>query len=876
MSLSHGARLGPYEIVAAIGAGGMGEVYKARDTRLGRTVAIKVLPAGAAADPERRRRFEQEARAVAALNHPHICTLYDIGRDGETDYLVMELVAGETLAARLTKGPLPRAQAIEFATQMAQALARAHGEGIVHRDLKPGNVMLTESGVTLLDFGLAKLTPAGPLAAELSSLPTGGSPVTGQGTIVGTLAYMAPEQLEGKDVDARTDLFAFGAVLYEMLTGRRPFDGSTQASLIAAIMSADPPPLTAFEPLTPPALDRVVRKCLAKDPRARWQSATDLADELKWISTGSGSSASVVAAAVRLTPRRRVWPWAGAAGVLVVAAAAGAWWWVTRGSNVPAQPQEVKHTQLTFRGDVFRVALSPDGATIAYSARSRGTDTGLVMRDVTGSAAVEVLLGLSLNTVAWMPDGKQVLVAGAGPDRWGKGFQVLLVSRFGGAPRRVAGFNVPVATVSPDGKQIAGALETSSGFDVMALDGGPVRSIKLPGLSAVFALRWSQSGKRIAIAGNTPEQTWGVWVVNPDGADLRRVHSGGPGTTIGTGSIEWSPSDDAVYVQCRTGGGVSEVWRISGATGHAPVAKPVLTGLVPSTSLAISADGDRLAQVRTATTANLWRMDLTGAGSAPTQITETSGALLRPHVSPDGRTIAAARGSEILKVPIAGGEPVPIVPGSNGSWSPDGRQFAFVADRGQGPRVFVGDADGQQATEIRDAIPVNNDVLWLPDGRLAWQTKEPKGRFFNYAILDLASGQREFLIEKPVGYTLRAAFAPRGDGVALYWNRQPFGLWVVSGPERKQRLLAAGLCPVGWSSDAPWIYAYRPGTQEVLRVNADTGKVEAVGRFPVGTLGFHACDLTPDRRAIVCSLADSKGDVWIVDHFDPQATPAKK
>jgi Tol biopolymer transport system component len=537
----------------------------------------------------------------------------------------------------------------------------------------------------------------------------------------------------------------------------------------------------------------------------------------------------------------------------------------------------VKHTQITFSGDVLKAALSPDGATIAYVVGSNVADRRLLIRDVTGGAAVEVLRGLTMSSVGWMQDGRWVVVASRVSELGGKGFQALVVSRFGGTPRRIAGISEARVTVSPDRNQVAGASASSSNVRLMALDGGSVGSVRLAGLTSVWALQWSRSGRRLAVAGPTPELTWAVWVMNADGADLHRIYSGGPGTSLAEASeIDWSPSDDVAYVQWQAGG-VSEVWRISGISKDAPVARPLLTGLVPSTFLTISGDGDRLAQVRTITTANLWRMDLAGSGIAPTPITQTSGALLRPHVSPDGQVIATVRGNEIVKVPIGGSDAVPIVRGSNGSWSPDGRHFAFVADRGQGPRVFVGDADGQQATEIKDAIPGHEDVLWLPDGRLAWLAGDSQNYLKNYGILDLASGRREFLIRKPVGWTVKALFSPKGDRVALEWNRPPAqGLWVVSGSERKERLLAAGLWPAGWSSDANWIYAYRLGSREILRVNAETGKVEAVGRFPAGALAWYSCDLTPDRRAIVCSLEDKKSDVWIVDHFDPQAAPAKK
>jgi serine/threonine-protein kinase len=281
VAVEPGALLGPYEITELIGVGGMGEVYRARDTRLGRTVAIKILPPGLAADPERRRRFEHEARAASALEHPNICTLHDVGSDRGLDFLVMEFLEGQTLAERLRKGALPLARALEYGAQIADALGTAHRQGIVHRDLKPANVMLTKSGAKLLDFGVAKLKPRRTGSAPAAPIR---DPPTSPGTIVGTVAYMAPEQLEGKEVDARSDLFALGCVLYEMLTGRRAFEGTSEASVISAIMSSQPPPISALQPMTPAALDHLVQTCLAKDPDERMQDAHDVVNELHWLS----------------------------------------------------------------------------------------------------------------------------------------------------------------------------------------------------------------------------------------------------------------------------------------------------------------------------------------------------------------------------------------------------------------------------------------------------------------------------------------------------------------------------------------------------------------------------------------------------------------
>jgi serine/threonine protein kinase len=303
----------------------MGEVYRARDTRLNRTVAIKVLARDLSGRPEVLQRFEREARAVSTLNHPNICTLHDIGSENGAPYLVMEYVEGETLAERLARGPLPLADAWRVAIQIGEALDQAHRRGIVHRDLKPGNVMLAgakgSTAVKLLDFGLAKISeaPAGTPNApgSLTSLPTVAQPLTAEGTIVGTFQYMAPEQLEGKEADARSDIFAFGAVLYEMVTGRKAFQGQSQASLISAIMKDDPAPISSLVPLSPPALDRVVRQCLAKDPEDRWQTARDLVRELRWISQSSSAAGAAPAVVAR---RRRHFELASVAAVLFAVA----------------------------------------------------------------------------------------------------------------------------------------------------------------------------------------------------------------------------------------------------------------------------------------------------------------------------------------------------------------------------------------------------------------------------------------------------------------------------------------------------------------------------------------------------------------------------
>jgi serine/threonine protein kinase len=397
MSISGGTKFGPYEILEPLGAGGMGEVYKARDTRLDRTVAIKVLPAQFAAHPEARQRLEREARAVSSLNHPNICALYDVGQQGETDYLVLEYLEGETLAARLKKGPLPLDAALRYAIEITGALARAHRTGVVHRDLKPGNVMLTRSGAKLLDFGLAKVKEAAKASdGEATAALT--RDLTSPGTILGTFQYMAPEQLEGKDADPRSDIFSFGAVLYEMLTGRKAFEAKSQASLIAAILTTQPPAISELQSLAPAALDRVVRACLAKDPDERWQSAGDLARELKWIAEAEPQPEA------RPSTRRSVVPWIVAAAALLTAATVS----LLHFREPAPQAQSFLFTIPTQAKLSSHLALSPDGTKLAFVGQNAEGKLVLWMRPLDRVEARQLPGTENADFPFWSPDSRQI------------------------------------------------------------------------------------------------------------------------------------------------------------------------------------------------------------------------------------------------------------------------------------------------------------------------------------------------------------------------------------------------------------------------------------------------------------------------------------
>src|SRR5271169_2592436 len=383
MTLTSGTKLGPYEIQSPLGAGGMGEVYRARDPRLDREVAIKVLPAALSSDPSLKQRLEREAKAISKLSHPHICTLHDVGHQDGVDFLVMEYLEGETLEQRLIKGPLPPGQTLRYAAQIADALSKAHKLGITHRDLKPANVMLTKSGAKLMDFGLAKQSDVAPLAAALTEMTQEQAKLTSEGMIVGTFQYMAPEQLEGKEADARTDIFALGELIHEMATGKPAFFGKSRASLIAAILTTEPPPITQLQPLTPVALEHVVKKCLAKDPDERWQSASDLSSELNWILAG-GSQTGVAAPVTTPRKRRERATWIGAGLVLALIAAYLGW-----RSGLDEQSVGPAHLTVALpqgksllSSSTEPVIISPDGSVIVYAATGEDRKTRLYSRKI--------------------------------------------------------------------------------------------------------------------------------------------------------------------------------------------------------------------------------------------------------------------------------------------------------------------------------------------------------------------------------------------------------------------------------------------------------------------------------------------------------------
>lgn len=715
MSLTPGTRLGPYEITAPLGAGGMGEVFRATDTRLGREVAVKVLPRHLSTHPEVRARFEREAKTISSLNHPSICTLFDVGREGDTDYLVMELIEGETLARRLEKGALPVAEALRIGGQIADALDRAHRAGVVHRDLKPGNVMLTKSGAKLMDFGLARATGmAGPASgsgvtmAALTRSPTVAQPLTAEGTIIGTFQYMAPEQLEGNEADARSDLWALGCVIYEMATGRRAFDGATQASLISAIMRDVPLPLAELAPMSPPALERLVQACLAKDPADRLQSAHDIRMQLAWLAEG-GSPAAAAAPVKSGRKSRETLAWALAAAGLIVAAGLA---WRTLGSRGPA-PEAIQSlieapldSPITKRGS--DVVISPDGRTIAFVTRG-----GLFVRPL-GSESAKHVEGAEAGAWQpfWSPDSRSIaFFSGTG--------KLMRIPASGGTPALVCNvLNGRGGSWNRDGTILFAPSSDGPLMRVPAAGGEPVAVTTLDSTRHESGHRFPcflPDGEHFLFTSLPGGPAgWDTFVGSLKSRTVKRLLSARSAAVYAEPGYLLFERDGRVMAQPFDARRL-ELQGEAIAIARAPEQSDVDAAPVASAS----PDG-RLVILRSEPDdTRLELVDLAGVAQARYDL--PPGPWRVSSLAPDGRRAAVFNGPDLWMVDLGRAVPMRFAATASNSftsaWSPDGNRIAFIAKIQGRDEIHIAGMDGRV-----EPVPTTDDDFkflsgWSDDGQ---------------------------------------------------------------------------------------------------------------------------------------------------------------
>ena len=830
---SAGSRLGPYEVLHRIGAGGMGEVYKARDTRLNRTVAIKVLGASHSASAEMRARFEREARAISGLSHPHICTLHDVGEHEGVDYLVMEYLEGESLGDRLARGPLPLEQALRTGVEIASALERAHRQGIVHRDLKPANVMLTRAGAKLLDFGLAKGAPLGTLVPS-ETTPAGVPtrlPLTGAGAIVGTLQYMAPEQLEGREADPRSDLFAFGAVLYEMVTGRAPFGGGSQASVIAAILEKQPPALAAVHPVTPPALERLVALCLAKDPDERWQSAHDVRLQLQEIAAEVAGDAAAKRGEGRTRWRER------AAWAALVAALAAATLWLATGS-VPRAGEEgplrLAVVPPVGVGSSGPFALSPDGRQVAFvGAGSDGADK-LWVRPLDSLEARELPGSEDAAQPFWSPDSRSL---GFFAQR-----RLKRIELAGGPPVVLAEISDARggAWSAAEGGIIAYSPHAGGGlFRIPASGGEPVALTGLDAERGESSHRWPALGpggrEVLYLALASRGERFSVMAVPIGGvAPPRRVIAADSGAL-------WVPPDTLLFARGRTllAQAVDDRLQLRGQP--VPVAEaiwrdPDLDGLY-AFSAATGAVAFRQGGIEE--TRLVWhdragneRSNLGAPGLGSVVSLSPDGGRVARSFRESGGTAAA-----IWLIETGSGAATRLT--FNGwndlfpVWSPDGRRIAFASDRDGPYNLFVKPADGSGAESplLRSAL-WDFPADWSADGRLLLFTRRDPRTKSDVWVLELGGTGAPRQLLGTRADELQPAFSPDARHLAYVSDasgRNEVYVQAMPPTSAKWQVSVAGGFQPQWRSDGRELYYLAPDLRLIAVEVNPTAPVFAAG-----------------------------------------------
>jgi eukaryotic-like serine/threonine-protein kinase len=888
MHLAAGTRLGPYEIRSPIGAGGMGEVYKAHDPRLGRFIAIKILLAEKLSDPDRRRRFAQEARAASALNHPGIVTIYDVGCARDIDYIAMEFVEGKTLQELIPRSGLSLNDFLTYSTQVADAISKAHSAGILHRDLKPGNVIVTtERQVKVLDFGLAKLiqasVPAGQEATASSVI------VTDEHSISGTAAYMSPEQAEGKVLDSRSDIFSFGAMLYEMATGQRAFQGDTAMSTLGCVMRDEPKPISEIRPETPPELDRLIRRCLRKDPARRIQTMSDLKVALEELKEESDSGKLRSAS---LGPRRRPGLlWAGLTVIVGLLVALATTFLLPRDAGKSTSFHPVPLT--SYEGDEREPDFSPDGSQVAFAWNGEKQDNWDIYLKVVGSSALPLRLTTDSATdrkPKWSPDGKSIafVQSKTGEDR------VMLTSALGGGARPLAVFPTAIdagLSWSPDSKWLAASTGDRKGpttLRLISVETGELRVLTTPiaGSGGDFDPAFSPGGRSLAFVRERGMNVEELWVLS-----LTKTYEprGQPKRILGDGKKNRSPAWSANGREIIFSGGElsrASMYRIAADGSAPPVRIDALGDGV--TEPALSSAAHRLAFSRTFRNASIWRLEMESRNTRPEQLIAASSSRdAFPQYSPDGKKIAFFSNrtglSQIWTCNGDGTQPVQLTSMTGTTtgtprWSPDGQWISFDSNSGGYWQIYVVGASGGQPKALTSGDRINVGAGWSRDGKWIYFTSKRSGseEVWKIPAPSAAASNMEPQTGTPVQVTRHGGTSSveSPDGKTLYFTKTTpgfeFSLWKMPLNGGAETEVLKSLHRYNFAVTERGIFYTTPSERdspaEVKRLDLTTGKVTTL--YTLAKRVDLGLAVSPDYRYLLFVQLDYIGsDLMSVENF---------
>jgi serine/threonine protein kinase len=893
-----GKKVSHYRVLEVLGGGGMGVVYKAEDLKLGRFVALKFLPEEIASDAKVLERFEREARAASALDHPNICAIHEFGEHEGRPFMAMSLLEGQTLRERIAARPAPFGtdELLNLAIQIGDGLAAAHEKGIIHRDIKPANIFITNrSEAKILDFGLAKMTYPGnreglpcdeARSHDATTAVAYDFRLSLTGVAMGTVPYMSPEQVRGEKLDARTDLFSFGVVLYEMATGQQAFSGDTAAALHEAILHRVPVPPRELNPELPLKAEEIVNKALEKDREARYHTAAEMCADLKRLKLDSGSSGAFSSCEVPSPARNyallrfaKEHKLGLVAGLLLVGSLLGAVLYSTH--SLPSgnvSQATTTHKQLTFSGNAYEPAISPDGLFVAYVSRKPNQEQTLMVQASNG-AELELARGVVISFPRWSPDGSEVLF-------YRLNYGISVVSRLGGVVRPISG-GLYACWLAADGSQVVTAsTDEASGFKGFRLVNkltGEMKEVRLSGYTWLLDVDCStRAGLILAVTNNS--EKFQIRVFTPDGGEEHTLVEDKDEIY----AARWSPAGDYIYY-LHGKGSTQELSKISVTRRHAEPAV-LANGLQTGGFFTLSADGSRVTYTREDHPSNLWRVALPAAGNkAKVEISRlTSGTSYygAPSFSPDGRWIAFALGpnsdqTNIFKMQLTGGEPVQVTflehaSTASPAWSPDGQRLAFIGDQNGAPRVWMISTSGGTAQPVGNstASDTNNRLVWWPSSDIVYQQSGVR----NFLRINDKTYEETPIIhhDQSVGWVpARPVFSPDGKKMAILWNRKDAGLWIISLEPYSETLLQSGpIQPSGWSPDGKYVYAIRgrePG-REIIRVQVATpNEVTSVTTLPgdVADIDQDAASVSPDGKEIVVSVSEYKSDVWLMENFDP-------